>query len=192
LCTQQFCPPPAPPQNARPVIGWVGTSGNLYYLRRIGPALQALAGKHDFVLRFVCNQVGAVQLEGLPNLEFVPWQAGGEVQRIQQFDVGIMPLDGDDWAVGKAGFKMVQYMACGVPFVASPVGANPATGGAEGECGLYANDRDEWVDRLGALLRDAELRRRLGENGRLRAVQQFDRRVHAAALAAILREAARA
>jgi glycosyltransferase involved in cell wall biosynthesis len=193
LCTDEFRPPPQPAPNPRPVIGWVGTSGNLFYLRKIGPALRALAESCDFVLRVVCNRVDATQLAGLPaNLEFVPWSADGEVQRIQQFDVGIMPLEDDDWAVGKAGFKMVQYMACGVPFVASPVGANMPTGGVEGECGLYANGRDDWVLKLRTLLNDAVLRRRLGENGRQRSVRKFDRRVHAPAIAAILREAASA
>lgn len=191
LCTDEFRPPATPPMNARPVVGWVGTSGNLHYLRRIGPALQQLAARCDFVLRVVCNRVPAEQLAGLPgDLEFVEWRADGEVLRIQQFDVGIMPLDDDAWAAGKAAFKMVQYMACGVPFVASPVGANPATGGDDGDCGHYAADAAGWVDALAALLQDRERRHRLGHNGRERAVAQFDRRRHAPTIARILRDAA--
>ncbi|HEX5053015.1 MAG TPA: glycosyltransferase [Planctomycetota bacterium] len=192
LCTDEFRPAAKPVPNARPVVGWVGTSGNLHYLRQIGPALQALAARRPFVLRIVCNRVDAAALHGLPDdLEFVEWRAEGEVERIQQFDVGIMPLDDDDWAAGKAGFKMVQYMACGVPFAASPVGANPATGGADGECGRYATTTAEWVERLDELLADATLRAQLGGNGRQRAVRRFDRRVHAATIAAILREVLR-
>lgn len=192
LCTDEFCPPAAPPTNARPVVGWVGTSGNLHYLRRIGPALQRLAACCDFVLRVVCNRVPHEQLAGLPpGLEFVEWRAEGEVARIQQFDVGIMPLDDDAWAAGKAAFKLVQYMACGVPFVASPVGANPVTGGAEGTCGLYANGDDAWVEGLAALLQEPERRRHLGANGRTRAKALFDRRHHAPTIARILRAAAR-
>lgn len=191
LCTDEFRPPAAPPQNARPVVGWVGTSGNLHYLRRIGPALRRLRERCDFELRVVCNRVPREQLAGLPDdLTFVEWRPDGEVERIQQFDVGIMPLDDDTWAVGKAAFKMVQYMACGVPFVASPVGANPATGGPDGDCGLYADREDAWVDALATLLQDDGRRRRLGANGRARAVEQFDRRRHAPTLARILRAAA--
>ncbi|MBL8728563.1 MAG: glycosyltransferase [Planctomycetes bacterium] len=191
LCTDEFRPPATPPPNPRPVVGWVGTSGNLHYLRRIAPALQQLAARCDFVLRVVCNRVPPAQLAGLPeHLEFVEWRADGEVERIQQFDVGIMPLDDDAWAAGKAAFKLVQYMACGVPFVAAPVGANPATGGAAGECGLYAADDAAWVDHLAALLQDPDRRRQLGRNGRARAVAQFDRRQHAPTIARILRDAA--
>jgi glycosyltransferase involved in cell wall biosynthesis len=191
LCTDEFKPAPPAAARARPVIGWVGTSGNLYYLRRIGPALCALASRRDFVLRVVCNRVDAAQLEGLPaaNLEFVEWSAAGEVERLQGFDVGLMPLDDDEWARGKASFKMVQYMACGVPFVASPVGANPATGGTDGECGAYATSTGDWLDRLDALLADDDRRRALGRAGRARAERHFDRRLHAPTIAAILREA---
>lgn len=190
LCTDEFRPAAERPPAARPVVGWVGTSGNLHYLRRIGPSLRRLAERCDFVLRVVCNRVPPDQLAGLPDsLEFVEWRQDGEVERIQQFDVGIMPLDDDAWAAGKAAFKMVQYMACGVPFVASPVGANPATGGADGECGLYADGDGAWCDALAALLQDPARRRRLGANGRTRAVQRFDRRHHAPTIARILRDA---
>jgi glycosyltransferase involved in cell wall biosynthesis len=192
LCTDEFHPPAARPANARPVVGWVGTSGNLHYLRRIGPALQRLAARRDFVLRVVCNRVAPEQLAGLPaDLEFVEWRHDGEVERIQQFDVGIMPLDDDAWAAGKAAFKLVQYMACGVPFVASPVGANPATGGGDGDCGLYAASDADWCEALATLLQDPDRRRRLGANGRARAVDRFDRRRHAPTIARILRAAAR-
>jgi glycosyltransferase involved in cell wall biosynthesis len=178
LCTEEFRPPTAPPGNPRPVIGWAGTSGNLFYLRRLGPALRTLAGRTDFVLRVICNPVPAAELAGLPerNLEFVPWQATGEVARIQQFDVGIMPLDDDAWSRGKAGFKLVQYMACGVPFVASPVGANESVGGPDGACGFYARSSDDWVSALTRLLADQAQRAKLGAAGRARAVQHFDRR----------------
>ncbi|MBX3464993.1 MAG: glycosyltransferase [Planctomycetes bacterium] len=191
LCTDEFRPPPAPPHQARPVVGWVGTSGNLHYLRRLGPALRRLATERDFVLRVICNRVPAAQLDGLPHdLEFLEWRAADEVARIQQFDVGIMPLEDDAWAAGKAAFKLVQYMACGVPFVASPVGANPATGGPHGDCGLYAADGEAWCEQLAALLDERDRRHRLGQRGRERAVALFDRRQHAPALVRILRSAA--
>jgi glycosyltransferase involved in cell wall biosynthesis len=194
LCTREFVPPAEPPRNPRPVIGWAGTSGNLFYLRQIAPALRELAARADFVLRVVCNRVDPADLDGLPpgNLEFVEWRPDGEVARIQAFDVGIMPLADDEWAAGKAGFKLIQYMACGVPFVGSPVGANPEVGGPDGECGHWAADHEAWVERLGALLADPARRAALGTAGRERAVRRFDRSVHAPGLAAILREAARA
>lgn len=191
LCTEEFRPPAVPPANPRPVIGWAGTSGNVWYLRQIAPALRALADRTGFVLRVICNPVPAAELAELPrNLEFVPWSAAGEVARLQQFDIGIMPLQDDAWSRGKAGFKLIQYMACGVAFVASPVGANESVGGPDGTCGLYASSTGDWIHALERLLGDASQRARLGAAGRQRAVQFFDRRVLAPALATALRRAA--
>jgi glycosyltransferase involved in cell wall biosynthesis len=35
-----------------------------------------------------------------------------------------MPLPDSPWERGKCGYTLVQYTACGVPVVASPVGVN--------------------------------------------------------------------
>lgn len=193
LCTEEFHPPASPPQNPVPVIGWIGTSGNLYYLKAIEPALQRLARQREFVLRVVCNRVPSSDLPELPpgRLEFIEWRTAGEVERIQEFDIGIMPLVDDEWTRGKAGFKLIQYMACGVPVVYSPVGANPDVAGDEGECGLAAEEIEDWTRALSRLIDDARLRGSLGERGRARAVAKFDRRIHAPTVARILEEVAR-
>jgi glycosyltransferase involved in cell wall biosynthesis len=189
--TAEFVPPTAPPDNPRPVIGWIGTSGNLWYLRAIADALRELARRTDFVLRVVCNLVEPDDLPDLPGrVEFVEWRAVDEVARIQSLDVGIMPLCDDDWSRGKAGFKLLQYMACGVPVVASPIGANPVVIGPDGECGFLADTPAEWCDRLETLLRDRSLRVRLGAAGRRRAVAHFDPGVHVDRLARIIDEVA--
>lgn len=192
LDTEHFVPAGERPRNARPVIGWAGTSGNLHYLRKLGPAFTRLAERHDFVLRVICNPVAAHDLPQVPPgvLDFVPWNAEDEVARIQGFDVGIMPLDDDEWTRGKAGFKLIQYMACGVPIVWSPCGANPEVAGADGHCGFAAADEDAWVRALDALLVDAALRARCGAHGRERAVQRFDRRAQVTRIASILVEVA--
>ena len=189
LDTEEFCPPESKRHNPIPVIGWIGTSGNLRFVRAIAPALAELAREHEFVLRVICNRVPESELPELPDgvLEFVEWQADGEVERIQDLDIGVMPLDDDTWTRGKAGFKLIQYMACGVPCVYSPVGANPAV---VGDCGLAAESARDWIAALARLLTDANLCRDLGRRGRERAVEQFDRRVHAPTIARILREAA--
>jgi glycosyltransferase involved in cell wall biosynthesis len=193
LCTDEFHPPAFKKANQRPVIGWIGTSGNLYYLRKLAPVFRQLAKHHDFVLRVICNDSPRGDLPDIPdaNLEFVIWQAEGEVERIQNLDIGIMPLDDDPWTRGKAGFKLIQYMACGLPIVWSPVGANPEVAGDDGDCGLAAADHAAWVTSLSRLLKDPELRSEMGARARRRAVKNFDRRAQAGKLASILRSVAR-
>jgi glycosyltransferase involved in cell wall biosynthesis len=193
LCTEEFHPPAIKQPHDRLVIGWVGTSGNLYYLRRIAPVLRELARTHSFVLRVVCNEVPRNDLPDLPaaNIDFVKWSPTGEVERIQEFDIGIMPLDDDEWTKGKAGFKLIQYMACGIPIVWSPVGANPDVAGADGDCGFAASSPADWTRALTRLLDDDNLRTAMAARGRQRAMERFDRRANAGKLASILRRVAR-
>lgn len=194
LDTDEFVPrAEARPRRTRPVIGWAGTSGNLHYLRAIAPALRELAKRREFTLRIVCNPVPDDQLPDLPDgfLDFVVWRKDGEVERIQDFDVGIMPLDDDEWTRGKAGFKLIQYMACAVPIVWAPAGANPSVAGEDGHCGFAAATLEQWTDRLDRLLADDALRDRCGQHGRERAVRNFDRRAQVEKIAQIIRQVAR-
>jgi glycosyltransferase involved in cell wall biosynthesis len=86
------------------------------------------------------------------------------VEEIAQCDVGVMPLPDDDWARGKCGLKLLQFMAAGRAVVASPVGLNRELI-RDGENGLLAADRQDWIAALRRLHRDPELARRLGRAG---------------------------
>jgi glycosyltransferase involved in cell wall biosynthesis len=168
-------------------VGWIGSPSTQEYLRHIGPALA----------RF-CEETGGrvqaigveerFQLEGVP-LEAVPWSKETELAALQALDVGIMPLADSPWERGKCGFKLIQYMACGLPVVASPVGANREIV-IDGETGALAATQDEWVSALKSLAGDAARRRRMGEAGRARVVSGYSLQAVAPRLAALLRRAA--
>lgn len=81
-----------------------------------------------------------------------------------QFDIGIMPLPNNERAHMKAGFKLLQYMAAGLPVVASPFGINRNII-RHGWNGFLANTLDEWISCLEQLACDPELRFRMGQNG---------------------------
>jgi glycosyltransferase involved in cell wall biosynthesis len=159
---------PAPRANATPVLGWIGTHSSLQYLRAIVPALQALARRRPFVLRVVGARLDAPGVA----VENVTWQQAREVQDFQSLDIGLYPLVEDPWSLGKSGFKAVQYMACAVPVVASPVGVT-CDMIRDGDNGFLARSHDEWVAHLTALLDDAGLRQRLGAAGRADAVARW-------------------
>ena len=176
--------------DARIRIGWVGTAANLPHLCAIAPALADVVRRDERVrVRIVSNQ--APELPGIPpeRVEFVPWSVEQEVSAIQAFDIGLMPLSDDPWTRGKCAFKMLQYMACGIPSVVAPVGMN-ADVLAEGEVGLGARDMAEWRSALETLVSDASLRARMGRAGRWLVQERYAASVVAARLAGILHSVA--
>ena len=89
-----------------------------------------------------------------------------------QIDIGLMPLEDDSWSEGKCGFKIIQYLALGIPAVASPVGVNK-TIVEDGHNGFLCVTEADWYRRLELLLQDPQLRSRLGEAGRRKMQQQY-------------------
>lgn len=179
--------PAKPHDDGRPlVIGWIGSPATIGYVRALAEPLAALARQRRIVLRLIGAKL---DLPGVP-VEFVPWAEDREVEAIATFDVGVMPLPDSPWERGKCGYKLVQYMACGLPVVASPVGANMQIV-LPGETGFLAANDAEWLSALTRLVDDAALRQRLGAAGRARAEAHYSLHAAAPRLAAWLHGLAR-
>jgi len=148
---------------ARPRIVWIGSPSTVPYLLELADTLVALTRRQPFTLRVIG---GALSMPGV-DVELMDWSAETEVNAIAECDIGIMPLRDSPWEQGKCAYKLIQYMACGLPTVASPVGANCDVV-VEGETGFLADTPSVWVDMLVRLLCDVALRQRLGEAGRAR------------------------
>lgn len=169
-----------------PIIGWVGTHSTYQYLATIFPALQRLAERYRFRLKIV----GAGREISIPGVEVeaISWDLEREIADFQSFDIGLYPIVEDNWSVGKSGFKSVQYMAVGVPFVTTPVGAC-AEIGEPNVTHLFARSEDEWYSALSQLLSDEDLRRRMGLSGRKHAVEHYPVTAQAQKLAEVLHAA---
>lgn len=170
--------------NPVPVLGWIGTPSAAQYLQAIVPALQALAKKRAFRVRVIGGTIDAPGVD----VEHREWRLENEVDDFAGLDVGLYPLVEDDWSRGKSGFKAVQYMAAGVPMVASPVGVTREMID-DGRNGLLARSLDEWQAQLDRLLEDAALRRRLEREGRADAVAHWSLAAHAPRFAGLMAEA---
>lgn len=185
---ERYFPNPSAKSPGQPlVIGWIGTSGNYKYLYGIESALVKVMRAYPGArLKVVGDRMP--EFRNLPpgQIDFVPWSEAIEVQTIQSMDVGIMPLEDSPWARGKCSFKMLQYMATGLPVVVSPVGMN-AEVLTLGELGIGATTEKQWIDGLIALLEDRTLRARFGAEGRRVAESSFSIRVVAPRLARSLR-----
>lgn len=152
------------------VIGWIGSPDTTKYLRRLDKVFMVLAQKFKG-LEIMLIGASLYTIEGV-NATFREWGLAKEVGYLQSFDIGIMPLDDDEWTRGKGGYKLLQYMAVGIPCVASPVEVNKDI--IEDEVtGFLANSNDEWIDKLSRLLTDRNLREQMGKKGRLRAEKFF-------------------
>lgn len=145
-----------------PVIGWSGSFSTVAYLDTIKSALQQLAQTERFQLRVIGTS--NYQVPGIDVLS-LPWRAESEVEDLRPIDIGVMPLVDDDFSRGKCGLKALQYMALGIPPVVSPVGVNTEIV-RDGVNGFLAPSDDDWIAALRKLLRDPDLRQKMGEAAR--------------------------
>ena len=166
------------------IIGWIGSPSTSRYLLSLKSVFKTL--KKQFDVRFVAVGAKSVDLPDVP-IECWPWSETTEVESILKFDIGIMPLTDTPWERGKCGYKLIQYMACGVPVVASPVGVNKQIV-QHGENGFLANDLSEWEEMLSTLLQDYTLRGKMGGNGRERVESNYSLQVQAPRLESLLRQ----
>ncbi|NIA13158.1 MAG: glycosyltransferase [Nitrospiraceae bacterium] len=155
--TDRFVPGEAPPDQFR--IGWMGNPSTTICLE---PAAEALASVKHAAVCLVGADPARVPWQGA--IDHQPWVQDREVAELQRFSVGIMPQPEREWMRGKCALKALQYMACGIPTVASPFGV-VLEFLRDGENGLLASSTADWLSAFDRL-RDSGLRRRLGEAGR--------------------------
>lgn len=144
------------------IIGWIGGEGSAPYLNFIKNVLKRLSGEVDIIFRTV--GIKPFQLPGVI-VENWNWDLKTEVENVQTFDIGVMPVPNNEEGRGKCGLKLLQYLACGIPCVASPVGINCEII-TNGYNGYLASNEEEWYKYLKKLVLDSNLRQRIGSNGR--------------------------
>jgi len=151
------------------VIGWTGSYSTLPYLDAAHTAFQRLAQEYSIRL----HVIGAAGYS-IKDVDVVSeaWKPETEIPALHQFDIGVMPLPDNEWARGKCGFKILQYMACGIPAVASPVGVNSGII-EDGVTGYLVAAEGDWVEKLSILIKDRALRERMGAAGRKRIEERY-------------------
>ncbi|MEP6743256.1 MAG: glycosyltransferase family 4 protein [bacterium] len=191
--TEVFRPRPRT-QRSVPVLGWIGTHSTFPYLETIFPVFQDLARTHRFQVKIVGAGMKEVKIPGV-EVESLEWKLERELEDFQSIDIGLYPIDSrmyaENWASGKSGFKAIQYMALGIPYVASPVGALKDIG-ERGITHFDATTKEEWCKALQRLLSDSSLREEMGAAGRHHCIENYSLSEQARKLADALREAARA
>ena len=169
------------------VIGRIGSRSTTRYLLPLQEVLRQAANWEGTSLHFVGS--GKWSLTGVP-AGVVDWSESSKVQAIQSFNVGIMPLQDNPWARGKCGYKLIQYMACGLPVVASPVGVNGEIV-EHGVNGFLADTEADWLTALSELRSQPQLCEEFGRAGRRKVESTYSLEVTAPRLAELLKSVAK-
>ena len=159
-----------------PTIGWIGTHSTFPLLETLFPVLQDLARKYDFTLKIVGAGKEKIEIEGV-RVENTVWKLESEIEDFQSLDIGLYPLEtsvsvSKEWLMGKSGFKAIQYMSIGIPFVVTPIGVCSEIG-IENETHYAASNKEQWYKALSQLLESAALRKKMGGNGREFALKHY-------------------
>jgi len=188
--TDRFVPVERDPDR-KVVIGWSGTSSNFPSIEELWRAfIPVVQARPEVILRIVSDRSPKVPPELSSSVEFVPWTAANEVASIQGFDIGLMPLADNDWSRGKCSYKMLLYMACGIPVIVSPVGMNVSVLGM-GDIGFGVTGVSDWTEAMMTLVDDAGLRASMGSSGRGIVENKFSVPVVSATLVNIIRRVAK-
>ncbi|MEO6588003.1 MAG: hypothetical protein ABIP06_01635, partial [Pyrinomonadaceae bacterium] len=177
--------------NDVPVIGWIGTHSTFPLLESVFPVLQKLASEYEFVLKIVGAGRDNIQIKNVEvkNLE---WNLEREIDDFQSLDIGLYPITtstsaNTEWLMGKSGFKSIQYLAIGIPFVVTPFGVS-AEIGVVGETHFEAVSGDDWYNSLSVLISDENLRKKMGRKGREYAIRNFTLDIQSEKIAQMLRD----
>lgn len=165
-------------------VGWIGSPSTAPYLQLLVEPLYQLACERPVRLMVVGGPAPAIT--GVEVIE-KPWSLEQEVPLILQFDVGVMPLPDTSWTRGKCAYKLIQCMACRIPVIASPVGAN--VDAVPPACGYLAAGSAQWLAAFRQLATDPTLREEMGVAARLWVEERYSLLSALPVLECVIREA---
>ena len=169
----------------RHLCAWGGLAHHIRGMHLVKTCILELMVRSPHMTHGSARLGAQLEAQSIGNLEVIAWSEDTEVDTIQSMDIGVMPLPDTPWARGKCGYKLIQYMACSLPVIASPVGVNKEIV-EHGINGFLAETHDEWVKALNTLLGDADLRQRMGAAGRAKVEREYSLQVYGPKVANLL------
>jgi glycosyltransferase involved in cell wall biosynthesis len=154
------------------IIGWSGSVSTVKHFEMLVPVLARIKNKYGDQVRFRLLGDKNYKHAAL-GIEGTEWHAATEVDELNSFDIGLMPLPDDEWANGKCGLKALSYMACGVPPVLSAVGVNREIISVDPPNGFLAVNNEEWFKTLCLLIEDNVLRSNAGYRARETVIEKY-------------------
>lgn len=156
------------------IIGWSGSHSTSEYLKLLEPVFVELLNKGiEFKVLVIGDSNFSFENKNIPT-EAISWNLENEVKELSRFDIGVYPLPFERWVYGKTGLKALQYMALGIPTIATAVGVN-YTIIKHGQNGFLVenNDVQKWVEYILLIMSDINLARQIGKNARKTVVERY-------------------
>lgn len=144
------------------ILGWSGSHSTSKYLHLLEPVFFALK-KENVPFKLLVMGDADFFIDGI-EIEALPWKKSYETETINRFDIGLYPLPDEEWVYGKSGLKALQYMAAGIPTVATAIGTNFRII-KNGQTGFIASSLEEWLFHLKELINNEGLRKKIGQAG---------------------------
>ena len=146
------------------VLGWSGSHRPSKYLYLLSNVFKELAKIYDYKLIVMGDK--SFSIDGI-NIEALEWNEDIEITTLQKIDIGLYPLPDEEWVYGKSGLKAIQYMALGIPTIATGLGANfrIIEDGVNGYL-IKPYDYSCWKNKIEQLILTEELRQKIGNEAR--------------------------
>ena len=180
--TDRYVPVNPYSNDGRLTLGWSGSHSTAKYLHLLDDVLKEIGREIDFRLKVIGDP--SFSMDGV-EVDAQEWREPTEVRDLQEIDIGLYPLPDEEWVLGKSGLKALQYIALGIPTVATRIGANSRII-QDGENGFLVSDQEEWRNRLLSLASDPELRRRVGDRANRTVSERFSVRANRDAYLGVL------
>ena len=167
--TDWYQPKSSYPKKEELILGWSGSHSTSKYLHLLDEVIKELLKKYSLKIKVIGD---ADFNMSEVNVNSIEWNSEDEVKELSEIDIGLYPLPDESWVLGKSGLKALQYMALGIPTVATSIGANSRVI-KDGEDGFLVNTNEEWISALSKLIEDNQLREKIGKAARLKVENQF-------------------
>lgn len=165
-------------------IGWSGSHSTSKYVYLLKDILLELSKTYKFKLLVIGDE--SFHIEGL-DCEAIQWAENTEVKDLQRIDIGIYPLPNEEWVLGKSGLKALQYMACGIPTIASAIGANYRVI-EDGVSGTLVDSNEAWKSAIEMYILDPKLRKAHGIKARERVERLYSIKANESAYLNVINE----
>jgi glycosyltransferase involved in cell wall biosynthesis len=182
--TELFFPNPHK-NNSRVVFVWNGLVWGEPIVNNVLLMLRSFACVHDQLPAYTLLMIGggaywnamkeqaAKEFSRLP-IEWKEWVAPDTMPSLlRNADVGLLPTAGDDeWLRSKSPTKLYEYMASGLPVVATRIGEAVYVQQHE-KTGFLVDDEAQFAEGILQLAQRASLRKEMGQAAKDRVDQQF-------------------